>query len=71
MIFLFFEVSVTGTVYLHILENFVFPQLEEEEAGVFQQDSALPPFSKFFSSCFKRKVSTLLNEGRHPYFMAS
>jgi hypothetical protein len=52
MTFLFSEAPITGTVYLQIFENFVCPQLEEEDAGVFQKDSALAPFSKLEAKSF-------------------
>jgi hypothetical protein len=48
--FSFAERTITGDIYLDLLEQFVFPQVdntERENASgvVFQQDGALPHFS--------------------------
>lgn len=36
------EAIITGNIYIDILEHLAFPQLEEDEATIFQQDGALP-----------------------------
>jgi hypothetical protein len=38
----FVEKSVTGQVYLKMLENWLMPQLAEEDEFIFQQDGAPP-----------------------------
>jgi hypothetical protein len=40
--FFFAEKSVTGQVYLKMLQNWLMPQLAEEEEFIFQQDGAPP-----------------------------
>jgi hypothetical protein len=40
--FFFAEKSVTGQVYLQMLQNWLMPQLAEEEEFIFQQDGVPP-----------------------------
>jgi hypothetical protein len=40
--FFFVEKSVTGQVYLKMLQNWLMPQLVEGEEFIFQQDGAPP-----------------------------
>ncbi|KFM58633.1 hypothetical protein X975_22411, partial [Stegodyphus mimosarum] len=41
--FFFTEKTVSSVVYLHMLENFVFPQVEELQPHVFLQQDGAPP----------------------------
>ncbi|KFM70764.1 hypothetical protein X975_05074, partial [Stegodyphus mimosarum] len=41
--FFFTEKTVSSVVYLDMLENFIFPQLEELQAHVFLQQDGAPP----------------------------
>jgi hypothetical protein len=50
--------------------HFVFPQLEEEEVGVFQQDGVLPHFNNFVLATVNEKFSSLLDGQSLPYFMS-
>jgi hypothetical protein len=45
--------SGEGDIYLAMPENFVFPQLEEEEVEVCQQNGTEPSFSKFVRAALK------------------
>ncbi|KFM65919.1 hypothetical protein X975_00306, partial [Stegodyphus mimosarum] len=42
--FFFTEKTVSSVVYLDMLENFVFPQLEELQPHVFLQQDGAPPY---------------------------
>jgi transposase len=54
--FFFQENNINGNIYIDMLENFAFPQLEELQPNViFQQDGAPPHWKRFVRDCLDQK----------------
>jgi hypothetical protein len=53
--FFFHESTITGAVYLDMLQNFVFPQTAEVDSLIFQQDGAPPYFGAIVRTALDKR----------------